>query len=244
MSRKKKSSSTEKKEVYPFLTTKGVELIKRYTIPQTHIGMDRYAAYKVYGENFWRIGYGSKKLGKRSINFFDKVGKKQIDDQLVEDLKAFSRELEAYVFVRLNDNKKAALLSFAHSLGIASFKNCKLLKLINGGASRKEIIREWSPYINTLWQSGGQSIVDRRRVELNTYLEPDKAVLTYFTHNCENKYCLLNLCETWNGSPYQIKAIEYLERKLTSFDPSGEVMRRFFRYWSMKPGGQQSPQQQ
>lgn len=244
MSRKKKSSSTEKKEVYPFLTTKGVELIKRYTIPQTHIGMDRYAAYKVYGENFWRIGYGSKKLGKRSINFFDKVGKKQIDDQLVEDLKAFSRELEAYVFVRLNDNKKAALLSFAHSLGIASFKNCKLLKLINGGASRKEIIREWSPYINTLWQSGGQSIVDRRRVELNTYLEPDKAVLTYFTHNCENKYCLLNLCETWNGSPYQIKAIEYLERKLTSFDPSGEVMRRFFRYWSIKPGGQQSPQQQ
>lgn len=244
MSRKKESSSTEKKEVYPLLTTKGVELIKRYTIPQTHIGMDRYAAYKVYGENFWRIGYGSKKLGKRSINFFDKVGKKQIDDQLVEDLKAFSRELEAYVFVRLNDNKKAALLSFAHSLGIASFKNCKLLKLINGGASRKEIIREWSPYINTLWQSGGQSIVDRRRVELNTYLEPDKAVLTYFTHNCENKYCLLNLCETWNGSPYQIKAIEYLERKLTSFDPSGEVMRRFFRYWSMKPGGQQSPQQQ
>lgn len=244
MSRKKKSSSTEKKEVYPFLTTKGVELIKRYTIPQTHIGMDRYAAYKVYGENFWRIGYGSKKLGKRSINFFDKVGKKQIDDQLIEDLKAFSRELEAYVFVRLNDNKKAALLSFAHSLGIVSFKNCKLLKLINGGASRKEIIREWSPYINTLWQSGGQSIVDRRRVELNTYLEPDKAVLTYFTHNCENKYCLLNLCETWNGSPYQIKAIEYLERKLTSFDPSGEVMRRFFRYWSMKPGGQQSPQQQ
>ena len=244
MSHKKEQEHEKNKTVYPLLVQKGVDLIKKYTSPQTCIGMNRYAAYKLYGEDFWRIGYGSRKLGKRSVNFYDRTDKEKIDKQLVEDLKAFSKELEPYIFVRLNDNKKAALVSFAYNLGIVSFKNSRLLQLINSGAPRKEIIREWSPYINTLWQSGGDIVVARRRAELNTYLEPDKEITTYFKHTCENKYCLLNLCETWNGSPYQIKAVEYLERKISAWDESGEVMRRFFRYWSMKPGGQQSPQQQ
>jgi GH24 family phage-related lysozyme (muramidase) len=244
MSRKSQPKNTATKESYPLLTEKGIELIKRHTTPRTFIGMDRYAAYKAYGENFWRIGYGSKKLGKRTVGFKDKINKAQIEEQLVEDLKAFSKEMQSYVFVKLNNNKKAALLSFAHSVGIVSFKNCRLLELINKGASRKEIIREWSPFINHIWRSGGEPMVNRRRAELNTYLEPDTTVSTYFNHDCESKYCLLNLCETWNGSPYQIKAIEYLERKIALFDTNGEVMRRFFRYWSMPPGGQQSPQQQ
>lgn len=234
----------EKKEFYPLLTKRGIELIKKHSAPRTCIGENRFASYKEYGEDFWRIGYGSKKLGKRTVNAREKTDREQVEKQLVEDLKLFSKEMQSYVFVKLNDNKKAALLSFAHSIGIYSFKSCRLLELINRGASRKEIIREWSPFINLIWQSGGEVMVNRRRDELNTYLEPDQSVSTYFNHKCESKYCLLNLCETWNGSPYQIKAIEYLERKLAFFDESGEVMRRFFRYWSVKPGGQQSPQQQ
>ena len=199
--------------------------------------MGRYASYKEYGENIWRIGYGSKKIGKRWVSAFEKASQKQIEEQLIEDLKEFSQSVAQYVFVPLNENRKAAILSFAHSLGLSSFKNCRLLKMINTLAPKKEIIREWSPYINVIWRSGGDNIINRRRVELDTYFAPDAQIPTQIEHKCAVKYCLLNLAETYNGAPTQIKAIEYLEKKLNSWDPSGETLRRFWRYWTEKPSG-------
>ena len=47
------------------------------------------------------------------------------------DLREFSEKLKDYVFVNLNTNRRAAILSFAYSIGIQSFKNCRLLDLIN-----------------------------------------------------------------------------------------------------------------
>lgn len=238
------SSSRKKKDVFkdePLLTEKGIQLIKYYTAPRTDIGMGRYASYKDYGEDIWRIGYGSKKLGRRWVGVHEKASRKEIEAQFIEDLKEFSRDVAKYIYVPLNNNRKAALLSFAHSLGLASFKECKLLKLINGLAPKAEIIREWSPYINVLWRSGGDGFIDRRRTELNLYLAADKEIPTQVPHRCSVKQCLLNLPETYTGAPTQIKAIEYLERKLNEWDPTGEVQRRFFRYWTEKPSGLGSP---
>jgi len=239
-SRKKKLDLSD----YPFLTEKGIELIKRYTTPRTEIGMGRYASYKDYGEDIWRIGYGSKKLGRRWVGAMEKASTAEIQAQLIEDLKEFSTTAALYVHIPLNTNRKAALLSFAHSLGLASFKECRLLSLINGMASKSEIIREWSPYINVLWRSGGDLIINRRRVELDTYFAADKEIPTLTPHKCAVKQCLLNLPETYTGAPNQIKAIEYLERKFNEWDPSGEAQRRFFRYWSEKPSGLGSPPRQ
>ena len=234
---KKTDQQPDTEKEYPFLTQKGVEIIRKYTTPRTYIGMGRYSSYKDYGENIWRIGYGSKKLGKRWVGAFDKASQQQIEDQFIEDLKEFSELVAQYVFVPLNNNRKAALLSFAHNLGIASFKKCRLLELINTLAPKKEIIREWSPYINTLWRSGGDQVINRRRVELDTYFAADLEIPTQIQHKCAVKYCLLNLAETYNGSPSQIKAVEYLERKINDWDPSGEALRRFWRYWTEKPTG-------
>ena len=36
-------------------------------------------------------------------------------------------------------------------------------------------------------------------------------------------------------------AREYLEKKLKELDPSGEVLRQFFRYWNSTPSGLGSP---
>lgn len=224
-------------EDYPFLTQRGIDLIKAYTLPRVCLGEDRYGSYKNYGEDIWRIGYDSKKLGKHFVSYFEKASKAQIDEQLVQDLKEFSEQVAAYIFVPVNDNRKAALLSFAHSVGICAFKDCRLLALINKLAPKNEIIKEWSPFINRIWASGGQTMINRRRVELNIYLAPDKEIPTQVAHKCELKRCLLNLPETWNGSPTQVRAIEYLERKFAEWDPSGEVLRRFFRYWDQAPGG-------
>jgi hypothetical protein len=51
----------------------------------------------------------------------------------------------------------------------------------------------------------------------------------------------LNIADNYKGTPNQIKAIEYLERKVQEWDPTEEVVRRFFRYWNQDQGGLGSP---
>jgi len=199
--------------------------------------MGRFAAYKDYGEANWRIGYDSLKLGKRRVAYNEKAQRAEIEKQLVEDLKEFSKEISQYVYVPLNRHKKGAVLSFARSVGILGFKNSKLLELINRHASKKEIISEWSPYINRYWLCGGDRMRDRRRAELNAFLSADKEIPTFTKHNCHTSVCLLNLAETYNGAPNQIKAVEYLEKKIKEWDPTGHALRRFYRLWSQPPTG-------
>ena len=199
--------------------------------------MGRFAAYKDYGEANWRIGYNSLKLGKRRVAYNEKAGREDIEKQLVEDLKEFSKEVSQYVYVPLNRHKKGAVLSFARSLGILGFKNSKLLELINSHASKKQIISEWSPYINRYWLCGGERMRDRRRAELNAFLSADKEIPTFTRHTCQTSICLLNLPETYNGAPNQIKAVEYLEKKIKEWDPTGHALRRFYRLWSQPPAG-------
>ena len=226
---------------YPFFSEKGFKLTKSYTPARTFLGLGKYAAYQDFGEKDWRIGYGSLELNGHALNSKDKATQEDIDKQFYLDLKKFSNKLKDYVFVNLNNNRKAALLSFAHSIGIQSFKTCRLLELINSYSSKSKIIKEWSPYINTYWMSGGDLMVARRRAEVDMYFAADKEIPTFYRHNCHTEACLLNLVETYNGSSNQIKGIEYLEKKFKEFDHSGEVLRRFFRYWNEKPSGLGSP---
>ena len=226
---------------YSLFTEKGYQLTKKYTVPKINLGMNQYAAYKDFGEDTWRIGYGSKVINDHFINHDDKASQEEIDKQFYEDLKVFANKAQEYVFVNLNKNKRAALLSFAHSIGICSFKSCRLLELINSYASKNKIIKEWSPYINHIWMSGGDLMTSRRRTELDMYFAPDKEIPTFYRHKCHAKVCLLNIAETYNGSATQIKGIEYLEKKFTELDPSGEILRKFFRYWNSTPSGLGSP---
>ena len=226
---------------YSLFTEKGYQLTKKYTVPRTYLGMGRYAAYKDFGESVWKIGYGSEIIDDHYLDADDKASQEDIDKQFYSDLKSFSKEAEKYIFVNLNKNKRAALLSFAHSIGICSFKSCRLLDLINSYGSKNKIIKEWSPYINRIWMSGGDLMTSRRRTELDMYFAPDKEIPTFYRHKCHAKVCLLNIAETYNGSATQIKGIEYLEKKLKELDPSGEILRQFFRYWNSTPSGLGSP---
>ena len=169
---------------YPFFTEKGYILTKSYTTARTFLGLEKYAAYKDFGEESWKIGYGSKEIHGHSLTAKDKATQKEIDKQFFIDLREFSNKLKDYVFVNLNTNRKAALLSFAHSIGIQSFKNCRLLDLINSYSSKTKIIKEWSPYINTYWMSGGDLMVARRRSEVDMYFAADKEIPNFYRHNC------------------------------------------------------------
>ena len=227
---------------HPFLDLETVRLICRYTPARTHLGFGRYAAYRDRGEFTWRIGYGSFRIGKRFVHGGDKASELQITTQFIEDLKKLTDLVVPCVYMPMNKKKRSAIISYAHSIGISAFKECYLRELINTNASKNAIIKEWSPYINKQYLYGPPLLRERRRVELNYYLAPDKEIPTFYPHRCEAKHqCLLNLAETWQHTPNQIKAVEYLERKLLDWDPTGESMRRFWRYWNQDPGGLGSP---
>ena len=124
---------------YSFFSEKGYKLTKSYTSPRTFLGLGRYAAYRDFGEESWKIGYGSTELNGHALTAKDKATQEDIDKQFYLDLREFSNKLGDYVFVNLNLNRRAALLSFAHSMGIQSFKNCKLLELINSYSSKTKL---------------------------------------------------------------------------------------------------------
>lgn len=233
------ASSSPDEKVSPFLNEVGIELIKRYTPARVYNGFGRFSPYKTeFGE--YCVGYGSKEMFGKAVFVGTSVTKKEIEDQLLKDLKPFAKLVEHYVLMPLNEKKRGALLSYAHSIGLAKFKECRLLELINSRASKIEIIKEWSPYINRK-DFYPENLRDRRRTELNTYVAPDSEVPLLFKHNCLMKQCLANLGESYQGTPTQMKAIEYLERKIVAWDKTGEVMRRFWRLWNQEQGCLGSP---
>jgi len=222
-----------------FLNETGIKIVQTYTIPRTYNGFGEFSPYKTEAGE-WLIGYGSKKIFGRTISPFISATKKEIEEQLVKDLEKLAVQVEQYVHMPLNAKKKGAVLSYAHSIGLAAFKECKLLELINTRGSKDLIIREWSPYINRK-DFYPERLRERRRVELNTFVAPDAEVPLLSPHKCRLKKCLLNIGESYQGTPNQVKAIEYLEEKIKNWDKSGEVIRRFFRLWEKEQGGLGSP---
>ena len=218
-----------------FYTDYAFELVRRYTPCRIHVGFEEYTSYKATKEDGpWLIGYGSKKIGRQTVTPFTKVTRREIDEQLKEDLEVFSEYVADLVYMPLNEKKRGAVLSYAESVGLGYFKECKLLELINGNASREEIIKEWSPFMRRNYQSD-PVLRDRRRSELDLYLQSDVEVPLLVEHNCIAPQCLLNIAENYKGTVEQIRAIEYLEKELWRSDPSGIIISEFFRLWNEQP---------
>lgn len=206
--------------------------MRRYSPCRIHIGFEEYASYKLHKEEGpWLIGYGSHRLRGRGILPFSRASREQVEDQLWEDLEAFATLVDNVVYMPLNEKKKAAVLSYAQSIGIIQFKNCKLLELINSRAHRSQIIREWSPFTKKNYLSN-PGLVDRRRAELDVYLQSDKEVPLLVEHKCKLPRCLLNIATSFNGSPQQVKAIEFLEKEINKADPNGKIIDKFFTMWT------------
>jgi len=217
------------------------KLIIEHELARTLTGSGLYASYKSYGESMWRIGFNSIEIHNRVVSGRTKATYEEVHEQLKLDLKKLSSKISRLIFWPLNAKKKGAILSYAFNIGFPAFKVSELINIINKGNKRKEIIKFWSPFINKKWLQKGDQFRAQRRAELDLYLSSDKEVPTLVKHNCKLNHCLLNIADTYNGNINQIKAINYLEKKLLEFDPSGEVLRRFFRYWDQAPGGQGSP---
>jgi GH24 family phage-related lysozyme (muramidase) len=209
--------------------------VRRYTPCQIHTGFEEYTSYRPNKhEQFWLIGYGSPRLKGKGVNGYTVTSREVLDEQLEEDLKIFARYVDDLIYMPLNEKKKAAVLSYAQSIGIFQFKHSFLLELINKNAKKSEIIREWSPFTKKNYLSN-PGLVDRRRAELDVFLQPDKDVPLLVEHKCKLPSCLLNLAASFNGSPQQVKAIEYLEKELLKADPGGKIIDKFFSMWREPP---------
>ena len=86
---------------YYFFSEKGYKLTKTYTSPRTFLGLGKYAAYKDFGEESWKIGYGSVQLNGHALTAKDKATQEEIDNKFFLDLREFSEKLKDYVFVNL-----------------------------------------------------------------------------------------------------------------------------------------------
>ncbi len=218
-----------------FYTDYAFELVRRYTPCRIHVGFEEYTSYKANKEDGpWLIGYGSKKIGRQTVTPFTKVRRHQIDEQLKKDLEVFSEYVADLIYMPLNEKKRGAVISYAESVGLSYFKECRLLELINSNADRKEIIREWSPFMRKNYQSD-PNLRDRRRSELDLYLQSDVEVPLLVEHKCALPQCLLNIAANYNGTVEQVKAIEYLEAELLRLDPGGEIVSKFFELWNEPP---------
>jgi hypothetical protein len=214
----------------PFLSDLVVELIQKHGYPRTYCGDERFASYRTeHGE--WRIGYGSSRIGKTWAGPSTKASRDEINQQLVKDLEVLAEKISSYVIMPLSPKKRGALLSYAHSVGLSYFKDSPLLELINSRATKLEIIKEWSPLINPLYRFANEHVQKRRQVELNMYLSTDTEVHGFVRHVCKSDQCLLTIGESFIGTPNQVRALEYLEKELSTLDPSGKVLKQFFRHW-------------
>ena len=159
------------------------KLISYYATARTFTGFGLYASYKDRGESIWRIGFNSSEIRGKVISGTTKATEEEIYEQLKLDLEKLSYKIARLIFWPLNKKKKAAILSYAFSIGFPAFKTDKLLDIVNKGNKRKEIIKFWSPFINKDWMYKGERFIDQRRSELDLFLAADKEVPTLIKHN-------------------------------------------------------------
>jgi lysozyme len=112
----------------------------------------------------WTIGYGHTK----NVKHGDVITHERARYLLIADLFEFEKGVDSLVRVKLNDNQKGALVSFAFNLGLHSLETSTLLKKLNAGdyiAASNEFLR---------WNKAGGKALDgltkRRESERELFL--------------------------------------------------------------------------
>ena len=82
------------------------------------------------GAEPWTIGYGATGPGIVQGTVWTQA---QAAADLQTRLGSIGSQIDALVKVKISDNQKAALVSFAYNVGLGSLKSSTLLALLNGG---------------------------------------------------------------------------------------------------------------
>ena len=111
---------------------------------------------------------------KRKVRLTDEISQTHADLLLREEAEGISSKITALVTVPLNDNQILALTSFCYNLGVQSFKNSTLRKLINSGVQKHDIsiennFRAWNKYHRDGKLFSNRGLTQRRVREYRLY---------------------------------------------------------------------------
>lgn len=119
----------------------------------------------------WTIGYGNtfNPLTKEPVKKGDKISRNTAKSWLDTELAVVKSQVMSVVKVLINANQLNALTSFTYNVGIGNLKKSTLLKLLNAGAPKEQVSKEFLKWN----KAGGQvlkGLTIRRQAEANLFL--------------------------------------------------------------------------
>ena len=148
----------------------------KLTIGYGHVIRNHDLALGINGKLLQRIFNGYKKFipNYTALNkFLKKIFNRPITDKYAQrllkyDILRFAKGVEALITVKLGQNQKDALISFAYNVGLCAFKKSTLLRFINVGdfANAAKQFDRW------VFAKGKKlsGLVKRRHAEKNLFL--------------------------------------------------------------------------
>lgn len=120
----------------------------------------------------WTIGFGNifnLDTGK-PIKQGDVITQETADRWLKIEVDNLQAKMRKVITVPINDNQCTALTSLVYNIGFGAFKRSTLLRLLNAGASKEEVAKQF-----LRWNRAGgkevKGLTNRRQAESNLFLK-------------------------------------------------------------------------
>ena len=119
----------------------------------------------------WTIGYGSTYDfdKQRKVQQGDIITEAQAQKWLEMETSQNAKDIKSLVKVPLNNNQLNALISFVYNVGINGFKKSTMLRLLNSGADKSTVSKEFDRWVfdNGIKVKG---LINRRNAEKKLFL--------------------------------------------------------------------------
>ena len=120
----------------------------------------------------WTVGFGNifNLDTGNPIKEGDEISLETAERWLKIEVDNLQAKMRKVITVPLNDNQWTALTSLAYNIGFGAFKRSTLLRLLNAGASKEEVAKQF-----LRWNKAGgkeiKGLTNRRQAEYNLYLK-------------------------------------------------------------------------
>ena len=120
----------------------------------------------------WTVGFGNifNLDTGNPIKEGDEISLETAERWLKIEVDNLQAKMRKVITVPLNDNQWTALTSLAYNIGFGAFKRSTLLRLLNAGASKEEVAKQF-----LRWNKAGgkeiKGLTNRRQTESNLYLK-------------------------------------------------------------------------
>jgi lysozyme len=120
----------------------------------------------------WTIGFGNifNLDTGNPIKEGDEITQETAERWLKIEVDNLQAKMKKVITVPLTDNQLTAITSLAYNIGFGAFKRSTLLRLLNAGASKEEVAKQF-----LRWNKAGgkevKGLTNRRQAESNLFLK-------------------------------------------------------------------------